>query len=299
MIMSPVTKPENLRAIALMVLAMGLFALEDMAIKKAAANLGIGQIIFMLGASGALFFVVWAGSTGQHLLDRRLLEPWLLIRTLGEVIGTLGFVSALALMPISNASAILQATPLVVTMGAALFLGEPVGWRRWSAVLIGFVGVLLIIQPGMAGFSAYSGFALIGVVGLAIRDVATRRVQNHISTQTIAALAYLAISIPGALLMMGTTGWRPLAGDAALWMSLAIGIGVIAYFIITTALRLGEISAIAPFRYSRLLFALIVGYLAFGEIPNLMMIIGSTIVVGSGIYAIYRERQLKAQTVGL
>lgn len=285
------TKPNNLRAIALMIISMGMFALEDMAIKKASVDLGIGQIIFMLGASGAVFFVAWSALTGQRLFDKRLLEPWLLARTMGEVIGTFGFVSALALMSLSNASAILQATPLVVTMGAALFLGEPVGWRRWSAVIVGFVGVLLIIQPGMAGFSVYSGFALIGVVGLAIRDVATRQVQVNISTQTIASMAYVAIAMPSFFWMMGTTGWRPVVGDAALWMTFAIVIGVVAYFVITTAVRLGEISVIAPFRYSRLLFALVVGYAAFGEVPDLLMIIGSILVVGSGVYAIYRERK--------
>lgn len=290
---SLITKPDNLRAIALMTLAMGMFALEDMAIKKAASNLGVGQIIFILGASGAVFFITWSGLTGQRLFDRRLLEPWLLARTAGEVIGTFGFVTALSLMSLSNASAILQATPLVVTMGAALFLGEPVGWRRWSAVIVGFIGVLLIIQPGMAGFSIYSGFALIGVVGLAIRDVATRQVKINISTQTIASMAYTAIAIPAFFLMMGTTGWRPVTGDAAWWMLFAVLIGVVAYFVITTAVRLGEISAIAPFRYSRLLFALIIGYIAFGEVPDLLMIIGSTLVVGSGVYAIYRERKLR------
>lgn len=286
---------DNLRAISLMVVAMALFALEDMAIKKASAALGVGQIIFLLGVSGAVVFAGWSRWKGQRLLDKRLLEPWLITRTAGEMIGTFGFVTALALMPISNASAILQATPLVVTMGAALFLGEPVGWRRWSAVLLGFAGVLLIIQPGMDGFSANSGFALIGVAGLAIRDVATRRVQATISTPTIACMAYTAIMVPGLIMMSATTGWRPITGDAALWMGMAIGIGVFAYFIITTALRLGEISAIAPFRYTRLLFALAIGYFAFGEIPNLAMAIGSILVVGSGIYAIYRERQVNVR----
>ena len=180
---------ENLRAIALMVLSMAGFAIEDMLIKYIALEMPTGQFLMLIGAGGALIFTLMAWRQGQAVLSADFLQPTIIIRNLGEVIGTLGFVTALVLTPLSSASAILQAT---VTLGAALFLREAVGWRRWSAILIGFCGVVAVIRPGLEGFQPASLFAVLGVIGLATRDVATRATPATISSLVLSAKAYSA-----------------------------------------------------------------------------------------------------------
>lgn len=286
---------ENLRGAGLMVLAMMGFALEDMLIKFMAAELPVGQIIGMLGLGSAILVAPILLLTGQSLFDRSMMTMPILLRAIGELIGTLGFVTAIALTPLSTASAILQATPLFVTLGAALFLQEAVGWRRWTAILVGFFGVLLIIRPGMEGFSWLSLFAVQGVVGLGIRDLATRRVPPQTSTLQLSFLAFLVL-IPAAGLLMWINGTSVTPLSSQNWMIFiaAIIIGIFAYYGIVAAMRLGEISFVTPFRYSRILFALVIGIFIFGERPDFMTLLGAGIIVASGLYTLWRERTVRA-----
>ncbi|MBU0861250.1 MAG: DMT family transporter, partial [Alphaproteobacteria bacterium] len=281
---------DNLRGSILMVLAMLGFALEDMFMKQMANALPTGQILAMLGFGGGLIFAIVCWVQGQSLLARDVLHPMVLLRNFGEVFGTVGYVSAVILTPISSASAIFQATPLFVTLGAALFLQESVGWRRWVAIAVGFCGVLLIIRPGLDSFQPASLFAVQGVIFLGIRDLATRRIPRSISSMRLSTYAF-AVIVPTGLVLMavmgdsfavpsGTDSWR-IAGS--------IAAGVLGYYALVTATRLGDMSHIAPFRYSRLVFALIVGTTVFGERPDLATLIGAAIIVGSGTYAAIRE----------
>lgn len=284
---------ENLRGILLMIVAMGLFAVEDSLIKLASADLPTGQILFMLGVAGAPIFALWGGSKGASPLTRAALHPALMLRSALEVIGTLGFVTALTLIPLSLASAILQAAPILVTAGAAIFLGEAVGWRRWAAVIIGFIGVLVILRPGAAGFDPNSLWAVLGVVGLAGRDLATRRMPAGLPTTTVATSAFASVAALGAVMMAAGGGavW-PDARGAGL-IGAATLIGLVAYWSIIEATRAGDASAVAPFRYSRIVFALILGVLLFDERPDVWMLVGAAIVVSSGVYTYLREARLK------
>jgi drug/metabolite transporter (DMT)-like permease len=286
---------DNLRGATLMVLAMLGFAIEDMFIKLLAGALPIGQIIALLGIGGVAVFAVVLRLQKQRLLSRDMWTAPILLRSLGELIGTLGFVTAIALTPISTASAILQATPLVVTLGAALFLGEAVGWRRWSAILVGFCGVLLIIRPGSEGFDWLSLFTLQGVLGLAIRDLATRRVPAHTSTMQLSFLAFLVL-VPTGLILLAVTQTPVVIPDATqkLLVAASIAIGAVSYYLIVAAMRLGEVGFVTPFRYSRILFALIVGWFVFAERPDALTLIGASVIVASGIYTLWRERRVKA-----
>lgn len=297
--MSLSTSPDivkgNLRAIFLMVSAMALFAIEDTLIKLAYTNISVGQILFILSGTGFLTFALVARIRRERLFTKSLLERPMLLRNVSDVVGAMFFVPALTLMPLSNVSAILQATPLVVTCGAALFLGDPVGWRRWTAILIGFAGVLIIVRPGMEGFNYASIFALIGVLGISARDLVTRKIQIYTSTIAVSASAYLAMTIPSFFLMMFQGGWQPVGSEAAWYLFLACVVGPFAYFIITLALRLGESSAVAPFRYARLICAMVLGAIVFGERPDFWMYVGSALIIFSGIYAIYRERIRRAE----
>ena len=287
---------DNLRGALIMVLSMLGFAIEDMFIKLIGTDIPIGQIIFMLGSGGALCYGAMVVMKGEPLMDRAMLTRPILLRALGEIVGTLGFVSAIVLTPISSASAILQATPLVVTLGAALFLGDPVGWRRWSAILVGMLGVLLVIRPGMDSFQALSLLAVLGVLGLSLRDLATRRVPKSTSTFQLSFLAFLALVPASLLFMLGTgTDFAPMSGVQWLFMGAALTTGMVAYYGIVAAMRIGEISFVTPFRYARLLFAMVVGITIFGERPDLLTYVGATIIVASGIYTVWRERKVKEQ----
>ena len=285
---------DNLRGAIIMVFSMLGFAIEDMFIKLMGNDIPIGQILFILGLGGAFCFGVVMRIKAQPLFERAMLTKPILLRALGEIIGTLGFVSAIVLTPISSASAILQATPLVVTLGAALFLGDPVGWRRWSAILVGLFGVILIIRPGMESFQALSMLALVGVFGLSLRDLATRRVPKTTSSFQLSFLAFLALVPASLIYMLGTgTFFVPMTALQCAYMGSALAIGIVAYYGIVAAMRVGEISFVTPFRYSRLLFAMAVGITIFGERPDMLTYVGATIIVASGIYTVWRERKVK------
>lgn len=287
---------ENLRGALLMTAAMLGFAIEDMLIKFLTASVPLGMVLVYLGTGGALVFATLALLRGDKLLSRDLLARSVVIRNTGELVGTVGFVTAIALTPLSSASAILQATPLVVTLGAALFLGEQVGWRRWSAILAGFAGVLLIIRPGFDAFEPFSLFALLGVLGLAVRDLATRTVPRAITSLQLSAYAF-AITVPAGFGILAFTGdvMRWPVGVEWLLIGAAMTVAVVAYAAIVAAMRMGDVAVITPFRYSRLVFALIFGVTFFGEEPDAITLAGSALIVASGIYTFWREARLRRQ----
>lgn len=287
---------DNLRGALLMTLAMAGFAIEDMFIKLMAGAMATWQIIGILALGGSVVFAVLTLLRGEALFSRAYLSMPILVRITGEMIGTMGFVTALALTPLSTASAILQATPLAVTLGATVFFGDPVGWRRWTAIIVGFFGVLLVIRPGLDGFDANSLFALLGVVGLGARDLATRRVPPTTSSMQLSFLAFLSL-IPASLLLAIVSDRALVIPDTQLWLlsGATVVFGVLAYYAITGAMRVGEVSFVTPFRYSRILFALVLGVLVFGERPDTLVLIGSAIIVTSGIYTLLRERKLRRQ----
>lgn len=283
----------NLRGILLMVGSMALFAVEDMFLKFAAASLPVGEIIFVSGLFAIPVFWALARREGQPFFSRDLLRPVILARNAGEVIGSLGYVAALAAVPLSTVSAVLQATPLAVTMGAALFLGEKVGWRRWSAILVGFAGVLLVVQPGGAGFRPEALFVLVTVAGIALRDLATRAVPDRISTHQISAWGVSSVAVLGAVMMAVTGDMRwPTAGESASLLG-AVVFGTAGYWAVVAAMRVGEVSVVSPFRYTRLVFAMALGMLVFAERPGALTMIGAVIIIGSGLYAFARERARK------
>ena len=285
---------DNTRGAVLMVAAMLAFAVEDLFIKMLAeAGVPLGQLILYLGLGGALAFGIVVRARGEVLLSPALLTRGVVLRNIGEIIGTLGFVAAIALTPISTASAIFQANPLAVTLGAALFLGAPVGWRRWTAIGVGFGGVLLIVRPGAADFDPRAIYAVIAVFGLALRDLATRTVGREVSSMQLSAWGFTML-IPAGLFMFWLTGAEPVDFVAWQWgfMAAALACGLMGYYAIVAASRIGEIAFVTSFRYSRMLFALIIGAVFFGERPDLLTLLGAALIVASGLYTLLRERRL-------
>jgi len=287
---------DNMRGAILMVVSMLGFAIEDSFIKLIGDALPVGQILLLLGTGGTIVFAIVVKQQGRALFEPAMLCAPVIIRGLGEIFGTMCFISAIVFMPLSTASAILQATPLVVTLGAALFLGETVGWRRWAAICVGFMGVLMIIRPGMEGFSPLSLFAVGGVFGLATRDLVTRKAPAALSTMQLSFLGFLVL-IPAGLLLMPVTGQRfaPLDSTLVVLMLASISFAVCSYYAIVAAMRIGEISFISPFRYARLIFAMIIGIAFFHERPDAWTLIGAAVIVASGIYTVLRERKHRAK----
>ncbi|MGC1260920.1 MAG: DMT family transporter [Jannaschia helgolandensis] len=286
---------DTLRGAALMVGSMACFALEDGLIKALSGTFPAAQIIWMLGLGGSLAFVGWLIATGQTVWSPHYLRPQVLLRSGFEVAGTLCFVSALALIPLATASAVIQATPLVVAMGAAVFLGARVGWRRWLAIGVGFAGVLIILRPGSAAFDPATLLAVGGMLGLAARDLVTRTMPGIVSGARLSLHAFASL-VPAGLLLQFLTGASWVIPDAAQIgiLAVAVAVGMVGYLAIVGATRLGDISVVSSFRYSRMLFALIVGMVAFGERPDALMIVGVVIVIGSGVFTLLREARLRA-----
>ncbi|MBP1804488.1 DMT family transporter [Rubellimicrobium aerolatum] len=281
----------NGRGILYMVLAMGGFAVEDTFIKLLAQRgMPPGQILLVLGLLGMAGFAVAARARGQRFLSRRLLHPMVLGRNLGEMLGTFGYVLAVALAPLTTATAIFQATPLATTMAAALILREPVGWRRWTAIGVGFAGVLLIVRPGTETFQAASLLALLAVVGLSARDLFTRRVPPATDSILLAGWGFGAVALVGALQLVVTGGAVRPVGAEGPWLLAATVAGAAGYWLLTESTRMGELSVIMPFRYSRLLFAMGIGIVVFAERPDLWTLVGAVMIVGSGVYSLLRER---------
>jgi drug/metabolite transporter (DMT)-like permease len=283
---------DNLRGAALMTGAMAAFALEDMIVKWLSAGWPVGQILLLLGAGGAAVFALLAVARGERLFSVDAFAAPVLWRNAGELVGTAGFVTALALTPLVSASAIMQALPLAVTLGAAVFLGAPVGWRRWSAIGAGMLGVLMILRPGLSAFEPASLFALLGVVGLATRDLATRMVPARITTFQLSAYGFAMLVPLGAAMLALSGGPVAVSGGDALRMAGALTLGVIGYYMITAAMRVGEIAFVTPFRYTRIVFALVIGVAVFGEQPDGWTLAGTGLIVASGLYTLLRERAL-------
>jgi drug/metabolite transporter (DMT)-like permease len=280
----------NMRGILLLTLSMAAFAAEDALIKLASGDLPAGQILLMIGLIGAPVFAVWGRLQGHRILSRQVLDGILWFRNSCEVIGTLGFVTALTLIPLSTASAILQAAPIVVTAGAAIFLGETVGWRRWTAIAVGFCGVLIVLRPAAEGFDVNALWAVLGMVGLAARDLVTRRMRASLPTMVVATWAFVTVAVLGAA-MLAVSGGGGLPAGFSLWYVLAaVTIGIGAYWCIIEATRAGDVAAIQPFRYTRLIFAMIIGMVVFAERPDAWTLIGAALIIGSGLYTFARER---------
>ncbi|MDB5521925.1 MAG: hypothetical protein JWQ51_663 [Tardiphaga sp.] len=273
-----------------MAAAMAGFTMNDAITKIVTTEINFGQVMLVRG----LFAIVLIAALVWHRQAFRPLRVLFIapvaVRVAGEVGGTIAFLAAITHLPLANTSAIFQVQPLAVTMGAALVFAEPVGWRRWLAIAAGFIGVLIIVRPGVAGFNQFSLFALVSVAFSAVRDLATKRIPAEIPSLFITLLTTITVTTAGACVLVPLGGWRPLSGPSVGLLSLAAVLVLIGYQCVIVAMRAGDISAVAPFRYTALLWAMLLGFLVFGDVPDMPMTIGASIIVLSGLYAFYRER---------
>ena len=283
----------NHRGALLMAVSMLCFVLNDGVMKALFADMTIYQAIFLRGLITAPLLAAMAWRQGV-LAPRLSARDWwlVMIRGIAEVGATVGFLTALAHMPLANVTAILQALPLTVTMAAALFLGEAVGWRRWLAICVGLVGVMIIIRPGMTGFSSYSVWALAAVGCITLREIVTRRLSANVPSLPVALVTATAIGLLGAA-MMPFVSWQPVAGHSWAFVGAASIAIVGGYLFSVMAIRSGDIGFVAPFRYTAMVWAIGLGLLMFGELPDQATMIGTTIIIVTGLYSLHREQRLR------
>ncbi len=290
----------NVHGILFVLLAMVGFTLEDMFIKALSSGLDVGQILFLIGLGSSLAFAVMARLQGHNLFMAKAWHPLFVARAATEALSAISYGTALSLVDISTVAAVFQATPLVITMGAALFLREQVGWRRWTAIFVGFVGVIMIIRPGVGGFQPSTLLVLIAVLGVAARDLMTRRLDKDVPTTVISFQAFATV-VPSGLLLMWWNGADYVTPVTSDWSMIAGAVlfGVCGYYAIVIAMRIGDAAVVTPFRYTRLLFSILVGAIVFSERPDLWTLAGSTLVIGSGLYTFLRERRIQRATARL
>ncbi|WP_299592002.1 DMT family transporter [uncultured Tateyamaria sp.] len=274
----------------LMMASMASFTINDTLIKLTDGHVPLMQLLVIRGILSSLLIASlarWLGAIHFRIGARN----WALIavRSLAEVGAAYFFITALLNMPLANVTAILQVLPLTVAMGAALFLREPIGWRRMSAILLGFMGMLLIVRPGADGFSLWSAYALIAVLCVTVRDLATRRLSPDVPSMTVTWVAALTVTAFAGVASTATE-WVPIDMRLALLIGGASVFIIGGYFFSVQVMRVGEISFIAPFRYTGLVWALVLGWLVFGDWPSSLTLVGAAIVVATGLFTLYRER---------
>jgi len=279
----------DLRGSLFMVIAMAAFSIEDALVKTLAATLPVHQILLAFGAGGAIVFFGYATLRGERLFTADVVSPPMLIRVAFEITGRLFYVLAIALAPLSSATVILQATPVVVVAAAALVFSEVVGRRRWIGIFIGSLGVVVVVRPGADGFSALSILAVIGMLGFAGRDLASRAAPSSVGTAMLGFYGFLGIVVAGALYAIreSSSFVRPDMTMTGLLLG-AVTAGVIAYACLMKAMRTGDVSAVTPFRYTRLVFGVVLGVVVFGEALELSTIVGSGLVLFSGYFILAR-----------
>lgn len=287
---------ENARGALWMSIAMGAFTLNDTCMKAVTASLPLYQSIFLRGLAATLAIAIIGMRSGMlRLTFPREDLRWLGLRTVGEIGSTLTFLTALRHMPLANLSAIMQSLPLAVTLGAAFWLNQPVGWRRLTAIGVGFLGVLLIIRPGTEGFDRWALLAVISVGSVVLRDLSTRCMSSGLTSVTVAFSAAASVTL-AALVVLPFSSWRAPAPTEWALIAGAATFLIAGYIIIVMATRTGEIGFVAPFRYTSLVFAIVLGWAVFGQFPDILTLAGGGIVIATGLYTFHRDRRLAARS---
>ncbi len=268
---------------------MGCFIVNDTLVKVVSETLPSAQLIFLRGLFATVLLLAVAGATGawrQLRLVRQRTVAW---RSVVEALGTMTYLTALFHMPLGNATAINLAAPLFITVFAVIVLREHVTPLRWLAITTGFAGVLLVVQPTGAGFNAYAWLCVLGTLLHAVRDLMTRYVPAHIPSLVITVATTTGVCVLSGTLSLWQ-GWAPVDTLALARLLGASAFLATAYYLLIVAMRAGEMSVIAPFRYSGLLFALVLGFVVWGDIPDTLAWAGIALLVGAGLYMLASER---------
>jgi drug/metabolite transporter (DMT)-like permease len=284
---------DNLRGVIYMNVSMLAFTVNDSFMKAVTQTVPLFQAITLRGLISVVALMLIAqGMGGLRYWPARRDRGFIVLRSLADVLGTVFFLVALTHMPLANLSAILQVVPLAVALAAAVFLGVPLGWRRLTAIFAGFVGVMVIIRPGADSFTVWSVLGLASVICVVVRDLATRRLSADVPSTAVSVWAAVAVTTMG-MIGAAADGWKPFGMIEALQILGAAAFLIVGYLFSVMVMRVGDIGLIAPFRYTALLWAILLGWLAFGTLPDGWTLVGAGIVVASGLFTLWRERALR------
>lgn len=275
-----------------MTFSMFGFAIGDAFLKLATKTVPIGEAMAFMGIGSSLIFYVIIKISGGPLFNKSLFEFPMMLRNFGDALGTIGIFISLTLIPLTTVAAIMQALPLLVIIAAVIFLKEKVGYRRWIAVIVGLIGMIFIVRPGSESFNIYTLFAVLGVLGMTIRDIGSRLAPRNIKSEFMAFYASLMCIPLGLVIILIEGTIKPITLIECSYLLILVITGTFSYHTMTVAVRLGDISAIAPIRYTRLFFAMAFGAFIFNEVPDKYTLLGTGIIVISGLYAFLREASL-------
>ncbi len=287
----------NQRGIVAILGCMAAYSINDALVKQILAHHPVGEVIFVRGAISALLIGAAVAAFGHAGQIRRALDLRLGIRSVFDGLSTFCFIAALAHMPMANLAAILQIAPLLITALAALVYSETVGWRRWTAIAVGFAGALIIIKPAPSTFDVWALVAAGSALFAAFREIQTRRIDRSVPTLVIAFWGAVAITLFGGL-SGATEEWRAIAPDDLVKLFVAAVFVGIAIYLMAAGFRGVDLSVVAPFRYSYLLTSATAGYLVFAEVPDTWAMVGAALIVGSGLYTLHREAVRRRNLTG-
>ena len=272
-----------------MIAAMGCLTFADLLIKIASQTLPIGQVMIFLGIGSIIVFWGLMSIKGESVRLSPFTNPAVVLRNIGDLIAINSMCLALVYVPISTIGAVIQTVPLMVTAAAALFLGERVGIRRVLAIFVGFIGTVFIIQPGAATFDLTTTLVFIAALGMAMRDIGTKLVRETFSTLLLSFYSCVLFILSGSVLLIIKGGARMPDIDMIFIVTAMVALGSLGFFLMTEAVRWGDMSVVIPFRYTRLLFSVAAGIVILGEQVNAIMLFGSALTILSGLYIWRRE----------
>jgi len=280
----------NKRGVLYLLFAMAVFVINDMAVKMAAASMPPGQMMFVrsLFAVPMVFALIVASGETKKL--HFLLDRLVLFRALFEMIVAIMFISALAHLPLADITAILQSTPILITLIVAMFGIERIDARGWLAVIIGFVGVILVSKPTGGGDWTYALVAFGSAIFVSIRDLLTRRLPAQVPSMVVTQGTTLSVVVGGLLLAPFETWVMPSASSFGLLVVAAFFVTLGNVYVIK-AYRTANVAILSPFRYAVIFFAVVLGFIAFGEIPDWLTVSGSALIIAAGLYTILHERR--------
>ena len=285
---------ENLLGIAWMIASMAAFAIEDAFLKTVTKQLPVGQVLMMFGVGGLCVFALMARRAGVSIFQAQVLTKNMLFRAVFEFFGRLFYILAIALTPMSSATAILQSAPLFVVLGARIFLREKVDAKTWTAIFVGLLGVMIILRPSAEDFSAMSLLAVVGTLGFVGRDLFSRTAPASLTKEVLGFYGFTTMVIAGACFAIWDgKPFVSLLGQQLIMLSAALMAGVFGYTALMIAMRTGSIAAVTPYRYSRLLFGISIGVIVFGEQLDAPMLLGCAVVIGAGLFIGWQNQRLQ------
>jgi drug/metabolite transporter (DMT)-like permease len=278
----------NRRGILAILAGTAAFSANDTIVKLTIQKCPLGEVLFVRGVMTCALVGGLIAALGHVSHLRLAADRVVFARSCGEALATLCFTSALLHMPLATLSTIAMLSPLVLTALSVVFFGEIVGWRRWSAITVGFIGTLFVVKPTPSAFDAWALLGVLCALSTASRDLVTRKISLGIPTIVVSFTSAAAVMLSGLLLGLAET-WRVMQTEEVALLALASIFLATGNFFVVLAYRSAEVSMVAPFRYTVLIWSTTSGYLVFGELPDRFAAYGALLIVGSGIYAVHRE----------